>query len=85
MPLVKKLNHLPKFFSQKEGRMNVKEGHMVGKNRLLQQEIRNTDSKHGLQEIESYARVHREIFEHEKERVFLKDILSRLVKGKVNG
>lgn len=85
MPIVRDLSELPKFFSQKEGRMNVKEGHVAGKNRLLQQEIRNYDTRASQSEQERYAVLHRAIWRQEQERTYLRELLSRLVSGGVNG
>lgn len=85
MPLVKSALELPKFFSHKEGRMNVKESHVAGKNRLLQQEIKNTDAATHETERTIYARIHRQVWEQEEERVFCRDILAALVKGAKHG
>lgn len=85
MPIVSGLSQLPRFFSQKEARMNVKEGHVAGKNRLLQQEIRNADTRASLSEHEQYAVLHRAIFRQEQERTYLRELLSRLVSGGIDG
>lgn len=78
MPIVNDIKYLPKFFSQKEGRMNVKESHVVNKNKLLQQELRNNDSHEYTQTVNNYQLNHRKIYELEKERVFYNDILAKL-------
>lgn len=84
MPVVKTQNELPRFFLQKEGRMNVKETHLVLKNKLLHQEIRNVDSSLLRTEIEKFAETHREIYELETEMAFYQDLLNKL-KGKKRG
>jgi hypothetical protein len=82
MPIVPTMGKLPKFFQQKEGRMNVKESHLVGRNKLLQQEVANADSTLHQSEVRSYALFHRRIFELEKERDFCVNLLNRLRKVK---
>ncbi len=85
MQLVKKQEELPKFFQQKEGRMNVKETHLALKNRLLHQEIRNVDPAVMRTELARYAMVHRQIYEGEKEYSFYKGLLQKLKTGKKRG
>lgn len=85
MPVVKSIDDLPRFFNQKESKMNVKESHLIGRNRLLQQEIKNADNEVIQSNIEKYGSVHRQVFEMEKERLFYRSILNRLVKAKKNG
>ncbi len=85
MPVVPAMNKLPKFFQQKEGRMNVKESHLAGRNKMLQQEVANADSTLHQSEVRSYALFHRRIFELEKERDFCLDLLNKLNKAKKNG
>lgn len=81
MRVVKDPSLLPRFFNQKEGRMNVKEGHVAGKNRLLQQEIMNADAAAHQEELHKYALLHRQIYEQEQERRFLRELLSKLAGG----
>lgn len=85
MPTVKTIEELPRFFNQKDTRMNVKESHLLGRNKLLQQEIRNADAEAVKTNIESYGSMHRKVFELEKERLFYRSILNRLVKANKNG
>lgn len=85
MPVVPAMNKLPKFFQSKEGRMNVKESHLAGRNKMLQQEVANADSTLHQSEVRSYALFHRRIFELEKERDFCLDLLNKLNKAKKNG
>jgi hypothetical protein len=85
MPIVPSLQKLPKFYQQKEGRMNVKESHLAGRNKLLQQEVANADSSLHQSEVRSYALFHRRIYELEKERDFCLDLLKELSKVKTNG
>jgi hypothetical protein len=81
MPTVFTLEELPKFFSQKTSKMNVKESHLMGKNRLLQQEIQNADSLVSQKAFDQYAMIHKKIYELEEERKFYRGILNQLVKG----
>lgn len=85
MPAVKTTEELPKFFTQKESKMNVKESHLIGRNRLLQQEIKNADTEVIQGNIEKYGNIHRKVYEMEKERLFYRSILNRIVKAKKNG
>ncbi len=85
MPVVPAMNKLPKFFQQKEGRMNVKESHLAGRNKMLQQEVANADSTLHQSEVRSYALFHRRIFELEKERDFCLNLMNTLTKAKKNG
>jgi hypothetical protein len=81
MAVVNKMEELPKFFNHKESRLNVKEGHILSKNRLLQQEIRNTDPHQNREELEKYAEFHRRLFAGDQERRFLRELLTRLLNG----
>jgi hypothetical protein len=65
--------------------MNVKESQLISRNRLLQQEITNADSQSIEESMNRYGQVHRQIFEMEKERLFYRSVLNRLMKGKYNG
>lgn len=85
MPVVAELSKLPRFYLQKEGRMNVKESHLADRNKLLQQEVANADSSLHQSEVRSYALFHRRIYELERERDFCLDILNRLTKAAPNG
>lgn len=85
IPVVSAQSQLPKFFSQKESRMNVKETHLAGKNKLLHQEIRNNDPSVSLMEIEAFGKSHREIYELEREGLFYRSILNKLTKVKKRG
>lgn len=85
MPFVKTVEELPKFFSQKESKMNVKESHLIGRNKLLQQAIQNIDSEQIQENIENYGSLHRKVYDLEKERLFYRSILNRLVKATKNG
>ena len=82
VPLVKKQEELPKFFSQRDSKMNVKESHLAGKNKPLQQEVRNSDASSNTKDAQNYGEAHRMIYELEEERKFYRLILNRLVKGK---
>lgn len=85
MPTVRKPEELPKFYNQKESKINVKESNLLGRNKLIQQEIRNTDAEATQENIQKYGAYHRKVYELEKERMFYRSILNRLVKAKKNG
>jgi hypothetical protein len=85
MLVVKETAELPRFFSQKEGKMNVKEMHLSSKNRLLQQQVINMDSIDTLKRTTQYGALHKKIYDLEAERQFYRSVLSRLTKGKKNG
>ncbi len=85
MPTVKDVKYLPKFFSQKEAKMNVKEIQLMGKNKLLQQEIINCDPQANQYEVYAFGINHRKTFEQEIERTFYRSILNRLTKVKKHG
>lgn len=85
VPLVHDANELPKFYTQRESKMNVKETHLAGKNKLLQQEVKNCDASANLSDIENYGYSHRVIYELERERKFYRSILNKLLKARKNG
>lgn len=85
MPVISETSKLPKFYQQKEGRMNVKESHLADRNKLLQQEVSNADSSLHQSEVRSYSLFHKRIYELQKERDFCSDLLTRLTKVKANG
>jgi len=85
MPIVQKNEELPKFYSHAESRMNVKETHLIEKNKLLQIEIKNTDSLANSSSINRYGHYHRQIMEQEEQRVFMRTIITKLTKVKKHG
>lgn len=85
LPLVRELQQLPKFFSQRESKMNVRETHLASKNKLLQQEVKNNDALANASNIENYGESHRVIFELELERKFYRGILNKLMKAQKDG
>ncbi len=85
IPLARKQEELPKFFVQKDSKMNLKEAQLAAKNKLLQQEIRNSDSLSNDSQTASFGEAHRIIFELEAERDFYRSILNRLVMVEDNG
>lgn len=80
MPTVSGPDELPKLYSQKETKINVKESHLISKNLLLQKEIRNSDAEDTQENIQNYAAYHRRVYELEKERLYYRSILNRLIK-----
>lgn len=85
MPIVSSTQKLPKFYHLKEGRMNVKESHLAGRNKLLQLEVANADSSLHQSEVRSYALFHKRIYELQLERDFCMNVLNALSHGKKNG
>jgi hypothetical protein len=85
IPMAKVQEELPRFYTQRETKMNVKESHLAGKNKLLQQEVKNSDAQANHKDLASYGESHRIIFEQEEERKFYRTILNRLMKVKKNG
>jgi hypothetical protein len=73
------------FFRQKEGKINVKESHLLAKNKLLQQQISNGENAENETELKVYGRIHRQVFILEEERLFYLDLYNRLTKGKPHG
>lgn len=85
LPLVQEQQRLPKFFNQRESKMNLRESQLAIKNKLLQQEIKNNDSHANTEKIENYGDSHRTIFELEQEIKFYRGILNRLIKAQKDG
>lgn len=85
MPIVSEQGKLPRFYQQKEARMNVKESHLADRNKLLQQEVANADSSLHASEVRSYSLFHRRIYELQRERDFCMGILNKIMKVKANG
>jgi hypothetical protein len=85
IPLISEQAFLPQFYAEKEGKMNVKESHIVGKNKLLQQEVSNKNSKDAAKEMFVYGSIHRQIFEQENEMNFYQKTLDRLTKKGSHG
>ena len=85
MQILQDTSRLPKFFTQRDTKMNVKESHLVSKNKLLQQEVKNSDASSNRSELENYGENHRMIYELERERSFYRSILNGLMKVGKNG
>ena len=80
--LVRSTEELPKFFTHRDGKMNVKESHLVGRNSLIQQEILNGDATSDDQKLKDYGRSHRRVYELETERLYYKNLVTQLTKAK---
>jgi hypothetical protein len=85
MPSVRDVKNLPKFFNQKEVKLNVKESYLSQKNHLLQVEISNTDSQKAQTEIQTYSLLHKKIFNLEKENIFYRSLYDKLTKVRKHG
>jgi hypothetical protein len=82
MPLLSRLEDLPKFYLQKEAKVTTKENQLLGKNRLLQLQLKNTNSVEAGEQLATYASNHRTIFDLEEERRYYTKILNKLGKRK---
>jgi hypothetical protein len=69
---------IPKFFTQKDARLNLKESHLMDKIRLLQQESGNCSSLENMNSLQRYAKSHRLIHVLDQERLAYKNLLRRL-------
>jgi hypothetical protein len=78
MPVVSAVAALPKFYTQKDVKVTVKESQVLDKNRLLQQEIKNADTHSMAQVIENYGINHKKIWYLVREGDFLARVLERL-------
>jgi hypothetical protein len=77
---LKRESDLPRFFSKRPGKMNVKETHLSDKNALLQREIKNSDNLNNTINLKNFSYYHHRIFIGERERYFYELILKRLNK-----
>ena len=82
MPLLSRLEDLPRFYLQKEAKVNSKENQLLSKNRLLQLQLKNTDATEVGDQLSAYASHHKTIFELEEERRFYTKIIDKLSKRK---
>lgn len=82
VPVVADVAALPKFFNQKELNTNVKEGQIIDRSRLLQQEIRNVDPILASDALRRYGLHHKKIWYLVKEAAFYEEILEKLKKKK---
>ncbi len=85
MPIVKEIDQLPRFFSHKDSKINVKESQLLNKNKLLQKEIINSDFQQNQIIIEDFAHKHKIIHKLERERFFYRSLLNKLTKRQKNG
>ncbi len=85
MPSINEIKNLPKFFHQKDVKLNVKESHLAQKNQLIQVEISNTDTQKAKEAIQSYGQIHKQIYNLEKENNFYRMIFDKLTKVKKHG
>jgi hypothetical protein len=84
MPTVKSLEELPRFFYQKDSKLNVKESHLLQRNALLQQEIKNSDAEFVTETVKTYSSIHRKVHELDKELQFYRSVLNRLIRAEKN-
>lgn len=74
-------NEIPRFFLQKDGRLNLKESNLLDKIKLLQQENFNSTSLENMKIIKKYAQAHRLINSLDQERKSYLNLLNRLKKS----
>jgi hypothetical protein len=84
MPTVKSLDELPRFFNQKDSKLNVKESHLLQRNALLQQEIKNADAEFVIETVKTYSSIHRKVHELDTELQFYRSVLNRLIRAERN-
>ena len=71
---------LPRFFSKKNSKTNLRESQLVSKTRLLQQEIKNSDPTSYELRIKNFSKKHKIIFQLEIERQNYQKIITELLK-----
>ena len=84
MPTVKSVEELPRFFHQKDSKLNVKESQLLERNALLQQEIKNTDAEFVTETVKIYSAIHRKVYDLDKELQFYRSVLNRLIRAEKN-
>jgi len=62
IPVVSRVEELPRFFVQKDSKITVKEAQVIDRNHLLQQEIKNADPHQMASVVQSYGANHKKIF-----------------------
>ncbi len=85
LSIIDDLARLPKFFSPRDSKINVKETQLAARNKLLQQEVKNTDASSSAAELDFFSEAHRKVYELEQERTFYHSILNSLMKGHRHG
>jgi hypothetical protein len=76
--IIRELKNLPRFFTQKDGRVNVRESELVAKNKLLQLEVKNIDALGSENNLKNFSESHKIIYSLEKERTFYRHILNKI-------
>jgi hypothetical protein len=86
IPVVSQLSDLPKFFHSKETKITVKESQILDRNRLLQQEIKNSDPHQMTQVMNEYGIDHKKIWFLVNESSFYEHLWTKLnAKRRSNG
>jgi hypothetical protein len=85
IPILFSKKDLPRFYTKKESRMNIKEASLANKNKLIQQEIKNADPNLYINELRNFGETHRTIFKQEIERNFYRKLLGQIFRGQTNG
>ena len=85
IPVAKELKELPKFFSVKDTKITVKESQVLDRNKLIQQEIKNSDPHQMTSVLQDYGINHKKIWNLVNEGFFYEYLLNRLKQQKKNG
>lgn len=78
VPVVATVKALPAFFRKKEGKPNVRETQLIARNRIMQQEIRNSDPLQIDATLLRYGHHHRRLWRLVEEGAFYERLLARL-------
>jgi hypothetical protein len=85
IPIFKSTKQLPKFFKIKDNRITSKESHLVGRNEILQQEIKNVEPQETILNLKDYAEAHKRIWSLAQEEYFYRQLLNKLTKEAQHG
>lgn len=85
IPVVKEPKGLPKFFNVKETKITIKESQVLDRNKLIQQEIKNSDPHLMTSVLQDYGINHKKIWYLVNEGFYYEYLLNRLKEQKKNG
>ncbi len=78
MPMVKSQADLPRFFKHKDGKLMPKDSLILNKNKLYQQEIKNSDPTLTQLTIKRFSAYHKRMHIIEHEKNFYQNILTKI-------
>jgi hypothetical protein len=84
IPIVKDVSGLPKFYQVKETKTTVKESQVLDRNKLLQQEIKNSDPTQMTKVLQNYGIGHKKIWHLTREAEFYEHLWNKLNTKKKN-